>query len=104
MLAGCVAPESGVVRVAGEQLAGPSDPRIGYIPEQPRYNGLAAGLSVQVNLTARSLSGQPFWLARGAERKEALPLLERFDVRPRELERRAEITPGRQPAKGSGRA
>ncbi len=94
LLAGCIAPETGSLRLAGEPLAGPSDPRIGYIPEQPRYNGIAAGLSVQVNLTALGLSRQRFWLGRGAGKEEASTLLERFDVRPRELDRPAETLSG----------
>jgi ABC-type uncharacterized transport system ATPase subunit len=89
VLSGCTPPDTGTLLLSGRPLLGPFDPRVGYIPEQPRHHGLAAALSVQDNLTALALRSSPFWLERDSQKAHALPLLERFDVRPRDPTRRA---------------
>jgi ABC-type uncharacterized transport system ATPase subunit len=92
VLAGVEAPRTGCVRLDGADLA-LSDAAIrdsiAYIPDQPRVQGCAQDLSVLANLFAFRV---PTWrfLDRGAsERGQAAELLERFDVRPRDLARPA---------------
>ena len=90
VLAGVKAPRRGEILldgrpvhrlIAGGRWAGVEIPRIAYIPEQPRVNGCAAGLSLAANLAALDARQLPFFL-RDDQRAAARTLLERFDVRP----------------------
>ncbi|WP_353475551.1 ATP-binding cassette domain-containing protein [Salipiger sp. H15] len=57
--------------------------RIGYVPENPRENGIVAGLSLASNLALRGIAAP---LGRGAERTggEVAERLAAYDVRPPE--------------------
>jgi general nucleoside transport system ATP-binding protein len=79
---------SGRIELDGEPIRGNGDgPAVGYVPEQPLVNGCASALSVLVNLCALDVRRLPFWLAMGDARRDAEALMERFDVRPRDLQR-----------------
>jgi general nucleoside transport system ATP-binding protein len=86
VLAGVEPALSGSVRVDGGALAAGA---VGYVPEQPLVNGCAGALSVLVNLRALDLTSLPFWTELAAARREANALMDRFDVRPRDLDRPA---------------
>jgi general nucleoside transport system ATP-binding protein len=85
LLSGLAPAQRGSVRLDGAPLA--STAPIAFIPEQPLLNGCAPSLSVLLNLAALSLRSFPFFHELGREESESLALLDRFDVRPRELER-----------------
>lgn len=85
LLAGVVRAERGRVELDGEAPAARAD-EIGFVPEQPLHNGVAADLSVLANVVAprvRRLSLVPRWTA---ERTRALRLLSEADVRPLRLD------------------
>ena len=89
VLAGVLAPSVGQVALDDAPLAGASDARVAYVPEQPLVNALAGSLSLLENLQALHVRRLPWWLTwsglwAGAERS-----LERFDVQPRGLSRAA---------------
>jgi general nucleoside transport system ATP-binding protein len=86
VLAGVAEARSGRVHVDGVEFAPGA---VGYVPEQPLLNGCAGALSVLLNLRALQVPTLPFWLDGGAARRQAAALMERFDVRPRDLERPA---------------
>jgi len=93
-LAGVIAPESGSAQLDGSDVlrrdAGQlPDPRVGYVPEQPRENGVAEALSVTVNLALRRLAGMRAFPDWHAEERQARALMDRFDVNPREPRRAA---------------
>jgi ABC-type uncharacterized transport system ATPase subunit len=100
VLAGVVVPQRGEVLLDGHDVCGrgrreaTEAPVVAYVPEQPLHNGCAPGLSLLANLSAlhaRALAWLPRWTR---ERAAAGALLDRFDVRPRELERPAETLSG----------
>jgi ABC-type uncharacterized transport system ATPase subunit len=90
VLAGVVAAPRGSVRVDGREVSGHGAsgpaPCVAYLPEQPAVNGCARELSLLVNLEAlgvRELAWIPHW---ASVRQRSGALLERFDVRPRNLD------------------
>jgi general nucleoside transport system ATP-binding protein len=88
VLAGVTPPLSGQIELDGARIEGNAHgASVGYIAEQPLVNGCASALSVQVNLGALDVESLPFWLDPEATRRDAAVLLDRFDVRPRELAR-----------------
>src|SRR5690606_937450 len=89
VLAGVHAPREGRVTLDGRPLAGASDPRVAYVPEQPLVNALARSLPLLVNLEARRVRRLPWWVSLAGQRAGAQRLLERFDVQPRDLDRAA---------------
>jgi general nucleoside transport system ATP-binding protein len=92
VLAG-LAPAAGELTLDGSPLADKLG-EIGYVPEQPLVNGCAGALSVLVNLAALDLKKQQFWLDGTEQRERGAELLERFDVRPRRLDRPAATLSG----------
>jgi simple sugar transport system ATP-binding protein len=58
------------------------DPRVAYVPEQPRENGVAVGLSTTVNLALRRLPQMRAFPEWRREADAARAAMERFDVRP----------------------
>jgi len=70
---------------------GVPDPTVvGFIPERPSVNGVAPDLDLSVNLALKGIPRLPFWMAgRKPSAVEALPMLEAYDVRPRDPSRRA---------------
>ncbi|HEX4025338.1 MAG TPA: ABC transporter ATP-binding protein [Steroidobacteraceae bacterium] len=58
------------------------DPRIGYIPENPLRNAVAADLSNYINLLLRRYSEVAFFPRWEREKTAARALIKRFDVRP----------------------
>jgi general nucleoside transport system ATP-binding protein len=89
VLAGALSPREGRVALDDRPLAGASDARVAYVPEQPLVNALAGSLSLLENLEALRVRRLPWWLTLSALRAKAERLLERFDVQPRELGRAA---------------
>jgi simple sugar transport system ATP-binding protein len=89
VLAGAHPPRAGRLTLDGHPLAGASDARVAYVPEQPMVNALARSLSLLVNLEALRVRRLPWWLSLSSARAAASRLLERFDVQPRELDRAA---------------
>jgi ABC-type uncharacterized transport system ATPase subunit len=94
VLAGVTVPLEGQVELDGASLFRDGAPAaiarsIAYVPDQPLVNGSAGALSVLVNLWALKARSLPFWLDFAQGRREAAELIERFDVRPRELGRPA---------------
>jgi simple sugar transport system ATP-binding protein len=90
LLAGVARPSSGTILLEGEPVrANMAGSKIAYVPEQPLLNGIAPELSVLENLTATDLRLLPFWLDLSPFRNASLALMERFDVRPRDLDRPA---------------
>lgn len=90
VLAGVARVSAGQVSVAGRDVRTALEAgSIAYVPEQPLENGAARSLSVLVNLRALDLSHMPWFLRLGQSKHEEATLLERFDVRPRDLERPA---------------
>jgi ABC-type uncharacterized transport system ATPase subunit len=88
-LAGVLPPDAGDARLDGRSIvrrAGHAaiDPRVAYIPEEPRANAVAAALSATVNLALRRLPALPAFPDWRAETIRARTLMERFDVRPPE--------------------
>jgi simple sugar transport system ATP-binding protein len=90
VLAGAVTPSRGRVLVDGHDVARPGfasgAARVAFVPEQPLVNGCAPDLPLLANLEAleaRRLRWLPRW--RDARLRGAR-LLERFDVRPRDLD------------------
>lgn len=92
VLAGVVRPRSGRLTVADAELS-LNEPQvrnaIAYVPDQPRLQGCAQDLSALVNLAALQVPEWPFLSRRKFARAEAGELLERFDIRPRDLDRPA---------------
>ena len=92
VLAGVTIPAQGEVLLDGVEVCGRGSrppPAIAYVPEQPMVNGCAPDLTVLANLSvlrARVLEWIPRW---SAERARGAALIERFDVRPRDLDLRA---------------
>ena len=93
VLAGLVLGTSGNTLLDGVALAA-QRAQIGYVPEQPLLNGCAGALPVLVNLWALDAKAQPFWLDFSDQRSRGGDLLERFDVRPRRLDRPAATLSG----------
>jgi general nucleoside transport system ATP-binding protein len=89
VLAGLHPPHAGRVTLDGRPLAGPSDTRIAYVPEQPMVNAIARSLTLLVNLEALRVRRLPWWLSLSGSHAAARRQLERFDVQPRELDRAA---------------
>ena len=94
-LAGVREVEAGEVILDGvavhRGVGGVPDPQqVGYIPERPSVNGVAPELDLSVNLALKGLHTLPFWMgARRPSAREALPMLEEHDVRPRDPSRKA---------------
>ncbi|MEN9307961.1 MAG: hypothetical protein RL173_1893 [Fibrobacterota bacterium] len=99
LLAACLA---GVREIGGGEVlldgiavhrgaSGRPDPQaVGYVPERPSVNGVAPDLDLAVNLALKSIPSLPFWMGKRAPRaQDAMPLLEAFDVRPRDPRRKA---------------
>jgi simple sugar transport system ATP-binding protein len=89
VLAGVLPPRAGQVALDGQPLAGASDVRVAYVPEQPMVNALAGSLSLLENLEALRVRRLPWWLTLTGLRASGERLLERFDVQPRDLDRAA---------------
>lgn len=99
LLAACLAGtreiESGEVILDGISVhrgpnGTPTPSQIGYIPERPSVNGVAPDLDLGVNLALKDVPGLPFWMGSKAPRpQDALPLMEAYDVRPRDPKRKA---------------
>ncbi|MBI2749620.1 MAG: ATP-binding cassette domain-containing protein [Burkholderiales bacterium] len=70
------------------------DPRVAYIPEQPRENAVAAALPITINLALRRLRGMPAFPDWAYESGAARALLKRFDVRPPDPTMSAEALSG----------
>jgi ribose transport system ATP-binding protein len=89
LIAGAQRPRSGEMTLAGRPYA-PSSPSdairagVTYVPEDRRNHGCVGPLPVQQNLTLLDLRplGSAFWLNKRKERKEAVSLIERFNIRP----------------------
>ncbi len=104
LLAACLAgvreTESGEVILDGVAVhrgeGGVPDPAcVGYIPERPSVNGVAPDLHLGVNLALKEIPGLPFWMGAKAPRpQDALPLMEEYDVRPRDPRRKAKELSG----------
>jgi len=94
VLAGLLAPQAGRIALDERALVGPADPRIAYVPEQPLLNAVAGSLPLLVNLHALGVRQLPWWLSFESRRAGAQQLLERFDVRPPELDRPAATLSG----------
>ena len=86
VLAGVTAPASGCVLLDGYDVGSAGAPSVGFVAEQPFVSGCAPELSLLANLEvleARRMS----WLLRWDDaRRRGADLLERCDVRPRDLE------------------
>jgi simple sugar transport system ATP-binding protein len=99
LLAACLAGtreiESGDVILDGSSIhRGPNGtpiPReVGFIPERPSVNGVAPDLDLGINLALKEIPTLPFWMGSRTPRpQEALPLMEEYDVRPRDPRRKA---------------
>lgn len=86
-LAGFVALDEGEVIIAGDAVHSPDgsvphDERIGYIPEHPLVNAVAADLSNTINLSLRRYAELGFFPDWSAEATTAADLIQRFNVRP----------------------
>ena len=98
-LAGVLTPSAGDAVLAGTSIVRGGgresiDPRVAYIPEQPRENAVAAALPITVNLALRRLRGMPAFPDWAHERSAAQALLKRFDVRPPDPRLSAETLSG----------
>ena len=91
LLAGLVAPSQGEVLLDGESVhAGRfSRERIGFVPEQPRLNGVALNLDLATNLALKRIGTLPWLDPLRTDPRGAGDLLERFDVRPADPRLRA---------------
>jgi simple sugar transport system ATP-binding protein len=85
-LAAVIRAEAGEATLDGSSILGKgaTDPRVAYIPEQPRENAVAGALSSTINLALRRLRDMPAFPDWRKEQKEAAALMQRFDVRPPE--------------------
>jgi simple sugar transport system ATP-binding protein len=86
VLAGVTTPAQGCVLLDGSDVAEDGAPTVGFISEQPFVSGCAPELSLLANLEvlqARRLRWLPRW---DDARQRGVELLERFDVRPRDLD------------------
>jgi ABC-type uncharacterized transport system ATPase subunit len=84
LLAGLVAPSEGDVSLDGISVSGGDYPRarIGFIPEQPKLNGIAGNLDLSTNLALKRIGTLPWLDPLKADTGGVAALLERFDVRP----------------------
>ncbi len=79
------------ISIARKQGEPPRPLKIGYVPEDPRRNGVAPGLSLRANLRLHVLvSGR----AAALSDAEVMQMLQEFDVRPPEPDRLAGILSG----------
>ena len=88
-LAGIVIPFAGSALLDGRSIlreagVAKADPRVAYVPELPRDNGVAEALSVTINLALRRLHAMPAFPDWRRESERAAALMRRFDVRPAE--------------------
>ncbi len=88
-VSGLAALDEGEVLLDGELLQGPvtrhpDDPRLGYIPEYPLKNAVAAEMSNSLNLALRGLARDPLFPDRQRRWSRAEDLMEAYDVRPRD--------------------
>jgi ABC-type uncharacterized transport system ATPase subunit len=86
VLAGVAAPASGSVLLDGYDVGAAGAPVVGFVSEQPFVSGCAPDLSLLANLEvleARRLRWLPRW---DQARQRGADLLERFDVRPADLD------------------
>lgn len=86
-LSGFLALDDGEVIVDGDAIHNsdgsvPQDARLGYIPEHPFVNAIAAELSNCVNLSLRRYGELGFFPSWSQESAGATDLIKRFDVRP----------------------
>jgi ABC-type uncharacterized transport system ATPase subunit len=84
LLAGLVAPSEGEVLLEGISVSGGDCRRekIGFIPEQPKLNGVAGNLDLSTNLALKRIATLPWLDPLKADTGGVAALLERFDVRP----------------------
>jgi simple sugar transport system ATP-binding protein len=84
ILAGLVAPSQGEVLLDGARVHGRGYPRerIGFIPEQPKLNGVAGNLDLSTNLALKRIVRLPWLDPLKTDTRGAAELLNRFDVRP----------------------
>jgi simple sugar transport system ATP-binding protein len=86
-VAGIVPLRDGEVILDGEVLHGadgsrPYDPRLGYIPEHPLHNAVAADLSCSLNLAVREYRSWALFPDWDERRRSAHELMQAYDVRP----------------------
>jgi ABC-type uncharacterized transport system ATPase subunit len=84
LLAGLAAPAQGGAFLAGVAVnaRGRAREKIGYIPEQPKINGVAGDLDLATNLSLKRIGRLPWLDPLKGDPGEAVGTLERFDVRP----------------------
>ena len=87
-VSGLAALDAGEVLLDGELLQGPvtrrpDDARVGYIPEYPLKNAVAAEMSNSLNLALRELGREALFPDQRRSRAHAEDLMEVYDVRPR---------------------
>jgi ABC-type uncharacterized transport system ATPase subunit len=83
LLAGLAAPSAGGVLLDGRPVNGgyPRE-KIGFIPEQPKLNGVTGNLDLSTNLALKRIGRLPWLDPMKTGTQGAAALLERFDVRP----------------------
>ena len=87
-VSGLAALDEGEVLLDGELLQGPvtrrpDDSRLGYIPEYPLKNAIAAEMSNSLNLALRELGREKLFPDQRRRWAQAEDLMEVYDVRPR---------------------
>jgi ABC-type uncharacterized transport system ATPase subunit len=84
LLAGLVTPDEGTVRLDGASIHGNprARERIGFIPEQPKQNGVAGDLNLATNLSLKRLWRLRWLDPLEGETEDSAQRLETFDVRP----------------------
>lgn len=88
--AGEVILDGEVISRQGRQPVNPSrNGKIGYIPEQPLENGVAADLDLITNLGLHRLKRMAFFPRRRKEREDAQKLIDAFNVRPPDPSKKA---------------
>lgn len=84
LIAGLEAPDEGEALLADRPVHGAAYPRdrIGYIPEQPKLNGVAGDLDLATNLALKRVGRLPWLDPLKVDLGDSVSRLEAFDVRP----------------------